>query len=45
MIEFIRNKYSQVLKNIAEQKQITDETKSVLKSALDEFKAVFSEGK
>jgi F-type H+-transporting ATPase subunit alpha len=45
MIEFIKNKYSQILKNIAEQKQVTDETKKILISALDEFKAVFSEGK
>jgi F-type H+-transporting ATPase subunit alpha len=45
LIEFIRNKFSHILKNIAEQKQISDETKKNLLGALDEFKAVFTEGK
>jgi F-type H+/Na+-transporting ATPase subunit alpha len=41
MVEFLRTKYSHILKNIAEKKVISDEIKSQLKSALDEFKAIF----
>lgn len=41
MLEFLKTKYSHILKNIDEKKAITDEIKAALKSALDEFKAIF----
>jgi len=41
MLEFLKTKHSHILKNIAEKKAINDEIKASLKSALDEFKAVF----
>ncbi len=41
MIEFIESKYSRVLTNIREKKQLDDETKRELKTALEEFKAIF----
>ncbi|PWU22602.1 MAG: F0F1 ATP synthase subunit alpha [Bdellovibrio sp.] len=41
LLEFLKTKYSHILKNIAEKKAITDEIKPMLKSAVDEFKAVF----
>lgn len=41
MLEFIKTKYSHILKNIAEKKAITDDVKAALKTALDEFKAIF----
>lgn len=41
MLEFMKNKHSHLLKNIAEQKAISPEIKAALISALDEFKAVF----
>lgn len=41
MIEFLKTKYSHILKNLAEKKAITDDIKGALKSALDEFKSVF----
>jgi len=40
-LEFVKTKYSHVLKNIAEKKAISDETKGQLKAAMDEFKAIF----
>jgi F-type H+-transporting ATPase subunit alpha len=39
--EFLKTKYNHILKNIAEKKAITDEIKSQLKAAVDEFKAIF----
>ncbi len=39
--EFLRQKYSGLLKTIAEKKAIDDETKKSLKIALDEYKAIF----
>lgn len=41
MLEFLKTKYSHILKNIDEKKAITDDIKAALKSALDEFKAIF----
>lgn len=41
LIEFLQNRYSHILKNLADKKTMTDEIKSGLKSAMDEFKAVF----
>ena len=40
-LEFLKNKHSHVLKNLAEKKALTDEIKASLKSAMEEFKAVF----
>jgi len=40
-IEFLKTKYSHILKNIAEKKTLADDTKAQLKSAMDEFKAIF----
>lgn len=40
-IEFLQTKHSHVLRNIAEKKTVSDEIKQSLKSAFDEFKAVF----
>lgn len=41
VLEFLRNKYSHILKNIAEKKVISDENKTQLKAALNEFKVIF----
>ncbi len=40
-LEFLKTKFSHILKNIAEKKQITDETKGQLKASFDEFKSIF----
>jgi F-type H+-transporting ATPase subunit alpha len=45
VIEFLKSKYSHVLKNIREQKAMTPENKTALVTALDEFKAVFQSSK
>lgn len=41
MLEFLKQKYSHILKNIAEAKAVTPEVKTSLLAALNEFKAVF----
>ncbi len=41
LLEFLKTKYSHILKNIAEKKQIADDTKGQLKAAFDEFKSIF----
>ena len=41
MTEFLRQKYSHILRSIDEKKQITDDTKKDLTNALKEFSAVF----
>lgn len=41
MIEFLKQKHSHVLKNIAEKKAMADDIKKTLVAALEEFKAVF----
>ena len=41
LAEFLRNKFSHILKGISDKKALTDELKSGLKAALEEFKAVF----
>jgi F-type H+-transporting ATPase subunit alpha len=41
LMEFMRNKHSSVLKSLADRKAITDDIKAGLKSACEEFKAVF----
>lgn len=45
LLEFFKSKYSHIMKNIAEQKAISPETKTALISGLDEFKAVFQPSK
>ncbi len=45
MLEFMKSKYSKIVKAIAEQKAISNETKAELNAALDEFKAVFQPSK
>ena len=40
-LEFLKAKYSHILKNIAEKKAVSDETKSQMKAAFEEFKVVF----
>ena len=45
VIEFLKSKYSHVLKNIREQKTMSPENKTALVTALDEFKAVFQSSK
>jgi F-type H+-transporting ATPase subunit alpha len=45
VVEFLRQKHSFILKNIAEQKAISPETKTQLVAALGEFKAVFQSNK
>lgn len=45
MLEFFKNKHSHILKNIAEQKAISPETKTALLAGLTEFKAVFQSTK
>jgi F-type H+/Na+-transporting ATPase subunit alpha len=41
MLEFLRSRHSHIMKNVAETKQVTPETKTQLVSALNEFKAIF----
>lgn len=41
LIQFLKQKYSQILKVIEEKKQVSDETKKDLVAALTEFRAVF----
>ena len=41
MLEFMEGNYADVLKDIAEKKDITDETAEKLSKALDEFKGMF----
>ena len=41
LVEFLQQKHSGVLKSIAEKQKLDDEVKSSLKTALDEFKAIF----
>lgn len=41
LIQFLKQKYSQILKVIEEKKQVSDETKKDLVTALTEFRAVF----
>lgn len=45
MIEFLKQKHSHILKNIAEKKAISDDTKKSLLDALGEFKAIFQPSK
>lgn len=40
-IEFLKTKHSHIMKNIAEKKAVGDDVKGQLKSAADEFKAIF----
>ncbi|KYG68960.1 ATP synthase subunit alpha [Bdellovibrio bacteriovorus] len=41
MIEFLKNKHSDIIKTISEKKAIGDDTKKALLAALEEFKAIF----
>ena len=41
MLEFLKQKHSHVLKNIAEKKALSDDIKKTLIAGLEEFKAVF----
>jgi F-type H+-transporting ATPase subunit alpha len=41
MLEFMESKYADLLKEIKDENQISDELEEKLKKALDEFKAVF----
>lgn len=41
MVEFLKQKHSHVLKNIAEKKAMSDDIKKALTAGLEEFKAVF----
>ena len=41
LMDFMKSKYSHIPKNIVEKKAISDEIKANLKTALDEFKAIF----
>jgi F-type H+-transporting ATPase subunit alpha len=41
MVEFLKNKHSEILKTISEKKAISDDTKKALMAALTEFKAIF----
>ncbi|MBL7669926.1 MAG: F0F1 ATP synthase subunit alpha [Bdellovibrionaceae bacterium] len=41
MLEYLRQKHSHIMKNIAEKKQVADDIKKLLLNALEEFKAVF----
>lgn len=45
LMEFLKTKYSHILKNISETKAITPENKTAVNSALDEFKAIFQPSK
>lgn len=41
MVQFLKQKYSGILKSIEEKKQVADDTKKELVAALNEFKAIF----
>jgi len=41
LIEFLKQKHSHIMKNVAEKKTLADDIKKSLKDALEEFKAVF----
>ncbi|RYZ80928.1 MAG: F0F1 ATP synthase subunit alpha, partial [Proteobacteria bacterium] len=41
LMEFLKQKHSHVLKNIADKKALSDDIKKTLVAALEEFKAVF----
>ncbi len=45
VIQFFKQKYSQILKGIEEKKQISDDAKKELVNALNEFKAIFQPSK
>lgn len=45
LINFMKQKYSNVLKSIVNDKQIKDDTKKILVEALGEFKAIFQPSK
>lgn len=45
MLQFIKSKYSHILKNIAEKKVVADDIKKDLIAALVEFKAIFQASK
>lgn len=45
LLEYLRQKYSHIPKGIADQKAISNEIKTQLVSALDEFKAIFQSSK
>lgn len=44
MVEFVKQKHSHILKNIAEKKAVGDDVKKAVITALDEFKAIFQPG-
>lgn len=41
VVTFLKQKHSEIIKNIAEQKSVTDDNKKLLTAALNEFKAIF----
>ena len=41
MLEFVESKYADLLKEIKDKNEISDELEEKLKKALDEFKSVF----
>lgn len=41
VLEFVHNKYSAIPKTLAEKKAISDDVKASLKTAMEEFKAIF----
>ncbi len=45
MIQFLKQKYSTILKNIEEKKQVSDDLKKELTTALKEFAAIFKPSK
>ncbi len=45
VIQFLKNKYPQVLQSIVEKKAVTDDTKKALVTALEEFKVVYQPAK
>jgi F-type H+-transporting ATPase subunit alpha len=45
MLQFLKSKYSHILKNIAEKKVVAEDTKKDLVAALVEFKAIFQASK
>ena len=45
MIEFLKQKYSNILKTIEEKKQVTDDLKKEMTTALKEFGAIFQPSK
>jgi len=44
MLEFMESKHPDLLADMAEKKDISDETSDKLKKALDEFKGIFQPG-